>query len=287
MVLKKYIPDVTKILDFDDAKSNFIRAARVGLSAKFVWLHGKVISDFELIQKELIPIAKIGLKKANINPDDIEKYMDIIQERSETGQNGSNWILSSYSKLIKETNREEAVNTVVSSMLQNQKNALPIHKWETAEVHQTKDWEPYSLLVEEFMTTDIFTVHKDEIPELSADMMDWQNIRYIPIENDRGELIGLLTARRLLRYFTYLYKNEIRENQSIKDLMIVNPISIAPEATVIEAMEIMNTHKIGCLPVVTKNKLVGIITEGNFLDITSSLFKRLAAKRKKNRSAHS
>ena len=280
-------PDVTQILDFDDAKSNFIRAARVGLSAKFIWLHGKVISDFELIQKELIPIAKIGLKKANITPEDIDKYMDIIQERSETGRNGSSWILGSYSKLIKETNREEAINTVVSSMLQNQKNSLPIHQWPLAEVHQTKDWEPYSLLVEEFMTTDIFTVHKDEIPELSADMMDWQNIRYIPIENDQGELIGLLTARKLLRYFTYLYKNEVRENQSIKDLMITNPISIAPEATVIEAMEIMNTHKIGCLPVVTKNKLVGIITEGNFLDITSSLFKRLAAKRKKNKSANS
>ncbi|MDX2305462.1 MAG: CBS domain-containing protein [Microscillaceae bacterium] len=274
-------PNITKILDFDDAKANFIRAARVGLSAKFIWLHGKVISDSELIQKELIPIAQMGLKKANINHTDIDKYLGIIQERSETGTNGSNWILGSYSKLIKETNREEAINTVVSAMLQNQKNGLPVHLWEPAEVHQTRDWEPYSLLVEEFMTTDIFTVHKDEIPELSADMMDWQNIRYIPIENDQGELIGLLTARRLLRYFTHLYKNEIRENRTIKDLMITNPISIAPEATVIEAMEIMNTHKIGCLPVITKNKLVGIITEGNFLDITSSLFKKLATKRKK------
>ena len=62
----------------------------------------------------------------------------------------------------------------------------------------------------------------------------------------------------------------------------MHPITISPDVTVIEAMEIMNKYQIGCLPVVTKNKLVGIITEGNFLDITSSLLKRLAAKKKKN-----
>ncbi len=277
-------PDVTQLLDFDDAKANFIRAARVGLSAKFVWDKGRVISDNELIQKELLPIARMGLEKAKIKKEDIDKYLEVIEERSKTGKTGSSWILSSYAKLLKETTKEEATNALVSAMIENQTKAEPVHQWPLADVHTTQGWEPYSLLVEEFMTTDIFTVHKDEIPELSADMMDWQNIRYIPIENDQGELIGLVTSRRLLRYFTNLYKNDIKDNKTIKDLMIQNPISITPEATVIEAMEIMSRNQIGCLPVVTKNKLVGIITEGNFLDITSSLLKRLAAKKQKNKT---
>ncbi|GAB4405307.1 MAG: glutamate-cysteine ligase family protein [Microscillaceae bacterium] len=275
-------PKITKTFDFDDAKSNFIRAARVGLSAKFVWEKGKVVSDTELIQKELLPIARMGLEKAHILPKDIDRYLGIIEERSKTGLNGSKWLLNSYAKLLKEGTREEAINGLVGSMLLNQERGEPVHLWRMADIQDISNWEPYSLLVEEFMTTDIFTVNVDEIPEFAADMMDWQNIRYIPIENNQGELVGLVTARQLLRYFSNNHKNGPQEGLTITDLMIPEPITVGPEATVIEAMDIMNRHKISCLPVVTKKKLVGIITEGNFLDISSSLFRRLAAKKKKD-----
>ncbi len=272
-------PDVTKQFDFDETKANFIRSARVGLSAKFVWAKGQVIGDTDLIQKELLPIAKAGLKKAHILDKDIDKYMDIIENRTRSGMTGSKWILNSYAKLIKETTKEEATNALVSSIMVNQERSEPVHLWRLADIHDNNHWEPYSLLVEEFMTTDIFTVNIGEIPEFAADMMDWQNIRYIPIENEQGELVGLVTSRRLLRYFSNSYKNDSKDGKVVKDLMIEKPITIGPEATVIEAMEIMNRHQVTCLPVVTKNKLIGIITEGNFLDITSSLFRRLAAKK--------
>lgn len=278
-------PDVRDLIDFDDARANFIRASRLGLSAKFVWKNGQVLTDHELIQKELIPIARQGLEKANILKDDIDKYLDIIDERSKVGRTGAQWMLNSYSKLIKRTSKEEAINTLVSSSIQNQKENLPVHTWKLAELDQLNHWEPYSLLVEEFMTTDVFTVNEEEILELGAEIMDWKNIRYIPIENKQGDLVGLVTSRQLLRYFTYIYRNGIdgvQDAKTVKDLMLRTPITVAPHATVIEAMELMNKHKIGCLPVVNKGKLVGIITEGNFLDITSSLFKRLAAKKKKN-----
>ncbi|MEO1654070.1 MAG: CBS domain-containing protein, partial [Bacteroidota bacterium] len=230
-------PNVTGFMDFDDTKSNFIRSARVGLSGKFVWEGGKVINEQDLIHKELIPIAREGLKKAAVSDEDIDQYLGIIGDRVSSGKNGSYWILSSYSKLGKQINREEAINALVGSMLENQKKGNPVHEWQLAEAHFAQEWDPYSILVEEFMTTDLFTVHKDEIPELSAEMMDWQNIRYIPIENDQGELIGLLTARHLLRYFSGLYKNNFPNNKSIEELMIKNPISVSTSATVIEAMD--------------------------------------------------
>ena len=53
--------------------------------------------------------------------------------------------------------------------------------------------------------------------------------------------------------------------------MIKKPITISPEATINEANDLMKTKKIGCLPVVKNDQLVGIITEGNFLNITDSL----------------
>ncbi len=274
-------PDVTQMIDFDDAKSNFVQAARVGLSARFIWENGKEISDSDLIQKELLPIARQGLQKAEVKNQDIDNFLGVIEERSKSRRTGSYWLLSSYSKLIKQNTKEEATNTLVSNMLQNQKNGNPVHQWLPADIDHLDHWEPYSLLVEEFMTTDLFTVTKEEIPELGAEIMNWRNIRYIPIENEQGELIGLITTRRLLRYFMQLHKNGSSDLKVIKDLMIQEPITVSPEATVVQAMELMSTHRIGCLPVVNKNKLIGMITEGNFLDITSSLLKRLAAKRKK------
>ena len=268
-------PDITKVLDFDDAKSNFLKAAKNGHGIKFNWTTNKLISDQELIEKELLPMAHAGLKKANVNQADIDKYLGIIEERNATSRTGARWIVESYGQLIKEAGKEEAATALVAAMLQYQKTEKPIHEWELAHITSIIDWTPSSLLVEEFMTTDIFTVSKEDIPDLAADMMDWQQIRYLPIENNDGDLIGLLTVRGLLRYFSEKCRDKKLGDKKIGDMMIKKPFTIHPEATVLEAMDIMRSNKIGCLPVVNKSKLVGMITEANFLTITSSLLKRL------------
>ena len=152
---------------------------------------------------------------------------------------------------------------------------MPVHEWDLAAIQDIADYGVDSILVEEFMTTDLFTVKKGDIPELSADIMDWHKIRYIPVENEKSELVGLISSRTLLRYFVHKYRNPHREEQNMEGLMIKNPFTISPHATVSEAMQIMIDNKIGCLPVVNKGHLVGIITEANFLNITASLMKHL------------
>ncbi|HHJ50178.1 MAG TPA: CBS domain-containing protein [Phaeodactylibacter sp.] len=107
--------------------------------------------------------------------------------------------------------------------------------------------------------------------------MDWRKIRYLPVEDSKGHLAGLITSRLLLRYFS---KNgalkKKKKNCYVKDIMIEDPITILPEQSVVEAMDIMRDKKIGCLPVVTKaGELVGIITEMNFLRITGRLIDRM------------
>ena len=64
--------------------------------------------------------------------------------------------------------------------------------------------------------------------------------------------------------------------------MIKNPITIHPEASIMEAMNIMTEHKIGCLPVVKNSRLVGIITENNYMDITRRLLYALAGEKEDN-----
>lgn len=273
--------DITKRMDFDDAKSNFFVASRTGLGSKFNWVDGKKIIDMDLIRHELIPIAREGLKKANIDKADIDKYLGIIEARNESGTSGSRWILNSYSKLIKETTKEEATTAITCAMMKNIDINQPVHTWKEASVSDIAEYEPSSLMVEEFMTTDLFTVNKDDLPELSADIIDWQRIRYMPVEDSEGHLIGLISSRALLRHFLSKSRNGLDHEVRIEDLMIKDPITVTPQTPIREAMALMGSKKVGCLPVVSNHSLVGIITEANFLNITESLLKRLAEKKQK------
>jgi predicted transcriptional regulator len=67
--------------------------------------------------------------------------------------------------------------------------------------------------------------------------------------------------------------------------MIRNPITIHPEASILEAIDLMNSQKIGCLPVVKNNRLVGIVTEQNYMTITARLLKRVWEKKKSSGNA--
>ncbi len=271
--------DITKVMDFDDAKANFHKACRAGVEAKFVWTNNKKISDTDLIEKELLPIAENGLKKANVDSGDIDRYLGVIVERTKSAKTGSRWILESYSKLIKQTTKDEATTAIVASMHKNQVSKRPVHEWDLAILEDIDEWKPSSLLVEEFMSTDISSANKDDIPEFCADLMEWQQLRYMPVEDNKGELVGLITSHNLLDHFNDMYKSNTRkDNITLKDLMIREPYTVKPEDEIIAAMELMRKEKIGCLPVVSNKKLVGLITEENFINITASLLKRIQAK---------
>ena len=273
-------PDVTQLMDFDDAKANFLSASRSGLDTELTWINGQKIGVSELIKKELIPIAKQGLKKARVKKEDIDKYMGIIEERNATRKTGTSWLLNCFSSLSKETTREETSIALTSAILKNQVEGKPIAEWEMARMEDIIEWHPASLIVEEFMTTDLFTVHQDDILELVADIMDWQNIRYTLVEDEKGQLKGLISARRLLKFFSAQFKLDKREPTTVKELMVMDPIVIEPDATIGEAMQLFNKNKIGCLPVVKNRKLVGVVTESNFIGVASSLLKIISKKSK-------
>lgn len=78
-----------------------------------------------------------------------------------------------------------------------------------------------------------------------------------------------------MRYFCSQHKLDIRENKTVDELMIKDPVTISPESTIFDAMNLLRENQIGCLPVVKNGKLVGIVTEANFLGITASLLKIL------------
>ncbi|MFU8812440.1 MAG: CBS domain-containing protein [Balneolaceae bacterium] len=270
-----HYPDIRQNLDFDDAKMNFFAASKMGLDTKFRWVNDKRYTAVDLICNELLPIAKEGLGKAGVDEGDISSYLDVIEERAEAAQTGSHWMIQSFNKLSKDVTREQALTAVTNAMIKNQKKGEPVHKWGLARVDDMEMWQPSSLLVEEFMTTDLFTVQKEDIMELVANLIEWRRIRYVPVEDDSKHLVGLVSMRMVFRSYSDIVNQQAKPDLSVEDIMIKNPITIHPEASILEAIDIMWSQQIGCLPVVKNNRLVGIITEQNYMTITKRLLKRL------------
>lgn len=267
--------DITKVMSFADARDNFLKSAKFGIDSTFTWMKDKKIPANELILKELLPLAEAGLKSRKVKSSDISKYLGIIEERAKQHKTGARWALRSFTALKEDISADEAVTCITAATIKNQQQNKPVHTWQEPTILDHTDWHPSKLKVEEFMSTDLFTVQKDDLIELVAEIMDWRRIRYMPVENSKGELVGLISSRMLLRH--YARRNQPTEQPpavTVKEIMIEKPVTVKTETSIIEAMNLMRTNSIGCLPVVKGKELVGIITEMDFLRVTSRLLER-------------
>ena len=267
--------DVTKHIDFADTRDNFLKSAKFGIDTTFTWMKDKKIPVTELILNELLPMAREGLKMRKVKSSDINRYLDIIEARAKDHKTGARWALRSFTALKKVVTNDEAVTAVTAAIVKNQAQNKPVHTWNEATTADLENWRPSKVKVEEFMSTDLFTVQKDDLIEIVAEIMDWRRIRYMPVEDNKGELVGLISSRMLLRHFAR--RNDLLGDApvSVKDIMIEKPVTVTPDTGILDAMHKMQANRIGCLPVVKGKDLVGIITEMDFLRITSRLMERL------------
>jgi acetoin utilization protein AcuB len=121
------------------------------------------------------------------------------------------------------------------------------------------------------MVTELVTLDVDEELSLASDIMNLARIRHLPIVE--GEtLVGIISQRDLFRAslasvmgYDYAETRDHLKNVAIREAMVKNVISVSPDADVHEAGRIMLEKKIGCLPVVEGNRLVGMVTETDIL----------------------
>ena len=274
------IKDIREHLSWDDVSDNFLKAAKFGIDTSFNWFGEKKISACDLVLQELIPLARHGLMLQKVDEADIERYLSIIEARAKLHMNGARWQLRAFTNLKKSIGSDEALSILTANIIKNQETETPVHLWELPKPEILERYSPGKLRVEEFMATDLFTVQKDDLIELVAELMDWRKIRYMPVEDAKGNLVGLITSRLLLRYYSKLRSFNPESAGTVKDIMIENVITITPEKTILEALQLMRGNKIGCLPVVKNGELIGIITEMDFLRISSRLIERLGDKKK-------
>jgi CBS domain-containing protein len=260
--------DVAKRMTFDDAKANFFRAARHGLDAQFNWIDGQSYSAATLILDHLLPLARAGLKNAQVSTEDADRYLDIIKERARSRQTGARWVMRSFTAMS-DAPPEQRRRRLAATMLECQKKDRPVHQWPIAKVSDDYDWEHGYRTIGQFMSTDLFTVRPDDLIDLAASLMDWRHIRHVPVENEEGRLVGLVTHRDLLRL---LSQGRHDKDVTVRDVMVSNPVTVLPSTPTLEAIQIMREQRIGCLPVVENDQLVGIVTSYDFLEASARLF---------------
>jgi len=274
IALPKEYGAIDKRLSFNDAKENFFAAARHGLNAQLRWLDGTRSSASSLILNQLAPLARAGLREANIDSSDIDQYLGVLEDRVRSRQTGAQWMLDSLASLSVHEPTEMRARTLTSTILARQKESWPVHEWKLAEADESTDWGQSYQTVGQFMATDLFTVRPDDLVDLAASLMDWRHIRHVPVEDENGHLVGLITHRGLLRLLSRGSKDSDGSSLTVREIMKPNPTCVSSVTSTLEAIEIMRESRIGCLPVVDDNQLVGIVTSYDFLTATASLFKQ-------------
>lgn len=125
--------------------------------------------------------------------------------------------------------------------------------------------------VQDIMMKGPATLKCDDILDLADDVMNLGRIRHLPIvEGDR--VVGILSQRDLFRSalaavvgWAHKTRKALLKTIQVKEVMSTPVTTVSPETSVKEAARIMMEKKIGCLPVVESEMLVGLVTETDML----------------------
>ena len=135
----------------------------------------------------------------------------------------------------------------------------------------------------DLMITELFTLNENDTLALARSLMGLARIRHIPIVRADMQFVGLVTHRDILEATVSRFADidaatqaDIDKGIPIAAIMQTGVKTITPDTPVIDAANMLYTNKYGCLPVLEGEKLVGIITEADFLRLTISLIEPLA-----------
>ena len=126
------------------------------------------------------------------------------------------------------------------------------------------------------MKQPVLALGRNDRLSMAEDLLQQERIRHIPVLDEDGKLCGIVTQRdlfrgALLRALGYGSRlaDKLFESLPIKEAMTDEVISTSPETPVSDAARLLLGHKIGCLPVTDNGKLVGIVTETDFIELAT------------------
>jgi CBS domain-containing membrane protein len=130
------------------------------------------------------------------------------------------------------------------------------------------------LRVRDIMTREVTTLKRNDQLSLANDIMQLGRVRHLPVLEDDGRLAGILSQRDLFRGalahalgYGQHAQRKVLDSLLVKEVMSSDVITAGPDMPLVEAARLLLERKIGCLPVVEGEQLVGILTEADFVAI--------------------
>jgi CBS domain-containing protein len=138
------------------------------------------------------------------------------------------------------------------------------------------------LTVAEIMTREPYTLGPDDTLATARQLLAEHHIRHIPIVSADGSLLGLVSQRDVLAAGDTTVLNReggsSRENYVALSSIMSSPVQSVDESASLRGTAMhLQKHKVGCVPVLRKGKLVGIITDSDFVAIAINLMEQLEA----------
>jgi len=134
--------------------------------------------------------------------------------------------------------------------------------------------------VSDIMISNVFSVKTSESIHQARMMLKDKGIRHLPVIDEAGNYLGLLTQRSLLNHafnivekfgLSGLEKRELRT--PVSEIMTTESITVGPDAGLVTVGELFIIKKVSCLPVVEQNQLQGIVTSVDFVKLALHLLK--------------
>lgn len=128
--------------------------------------------------------------------------------------------------------------------------------------------------VKDLMSRQVLTIGVSESCLDAVARMHDARIRHLPVVNDQGLLVGVVTDRDLRHYLFSppVFKDLgligvdiLLKAVPVAEIMSAPVITAAPEDELMDAAQFMLEEKVGSLPVVERDRVVGIITETDML----------------------
>jgi CBS domain-containing protein len=122
------------------------------------------------------------------------------------------------------------------------------------------------------MTPAVETLGRNDALTLADDLMRQRRIRHLLVLDEEGALCGVVSQRDLFRGalaralgYGESAQRKLLGTLVVKEVMTTEVVTVGPDAPLGEAARLMLEHQIGCLPVVEGERLVGILTESDFV----------------------
>jgi len=129
------------------------------------------------------------------------------------------------------------------------------------------------------MSTDLVTISEDDNLQTARELMHDKKIHHLPVLDDDGSLVGLITLTDLLAATDSRLRDDQDRLHAIdiraKSVMQTDVATVDEHAGIREAALFLEKHRIGCLPVITGGALRGIITDTDFVGVAINLLEQM------------